>query len=239
MRFRTPSAFTLIELLVVISIVALLVALLLPALANARETARRAKCLSNNRQIAIATQSYYNEWRNYFPPDNTSATTTALMPYVGVTDISGHGHVFFCPSAEGKMPEDFTYGNGWAGFDYGGAYGSIARRECYGYNRSPQTRFDYGEDKRMYTVDNIQFPAATFWSADCSGSEYRSGYVHYIPGYRHGGTPPPVYNTLIEKPGGLGFNASFMDGHGAWVPFPDFFTWYDAGGKAGQPYAWY
>ena len=51
-------AFTLIELLVVISIIALLIALLLPALGSARESARRAQCLSNNRSIATGALTY-------------------------------------------------------------------------------------------------------------------------------------------------------------------------------------
>ncbi len=66
-RLNTPG-FTLIELLVVISIIALLVGILLPALGSARETAKRIKCLSNSRQLAIAETAYSNSNKEFFVP---------------------------------------------------------------------------------------------------------------------------------------------------------------------------
>lgn len=58
--------FTLIELLVVISIISLLVAILLPALAKARDSARKIRCMSNIRQINIATFAYLADSNNVY-----------------------------------------------------------------------------------------------------------------------------------------------------------------------------
>jgi len=64
-------AFTLIELLVVIAIIAILAAILFPVFARAREAAKSATCLSNERQLGTAMMMYLADWHDKFPASHT------------------------------------------------------------------------------------------------------------------------------------------------------------------------
>jgi prepilin-type N-terminal cleavage/methylation domain-containing protein len=91
---RRKSGFTLIELLVVIAIIAILAAILFPVFAQAREKARTASCLSNLKQIGLATMMYSQDYDERYPPGYYTGWTTQwlftlVQPYMQDTPTGG------------------------------------------------------------------------------------------------------------------------------------------------------
>lgn len=131
---KCGGGFTLIELLVVVAIIAVLISVLLPALGKAREQARSTVCMSNLRQLSIATSFYQEEWLGVFPKGDFGADVapqgeayrywpSRLIPYIDLMIMSYDYErwkttVFYCPDYQGIEPM-LTYKGNYHVLDLG------------------------------------------------------------------------------------------------------------------------
>src|SRR5438105_5713079 len=165
-------AFTLIELLVTIAIISVLCALLLPALASSKENGKRARCVSNLRQLTLAAEMYWDEneqrsfrylagntnggaiyWFGWIKPGaegerEFDATYGALYPYV-----QGRG-VEICPSLNYGGSIDKLKAQGAA---YGYGYSRLLSAQTMQVVRKPTDTALFGDSGQ---VNDFQLPAS-------------------------------------------------------------------------------
>jgi len=227
MPHSRKRAFTLIELLVVIAIISILAAILFPVFARARESARRASCMSNLKQTGLGMMMYMQDYDEKYPRGYLSTTQPSpdgqewypnlwfwpqlLYPYTKSTQL------YYCPSLGQVAPvEDYT------GKPYAGAYGA---------NRAlvPTT----GTSVSMAAVSS---PATTYAIMDAGSYSMATsyvispqGYFGYLPGTSKLNSCAPTGCGSYPIIGGFltdyqssgrhfdGINIAFADGHVKWL----------------------
>ena len=173
---KHPSqSFTLIELLIVIAIIAILAALLLPALRSARETAKKAGCLNNQKSIGMYIQQYVmsdrlsfnriiGDWTKWYgmiavsagaAPDNVLASPNADVIKKDRIGYTLATKVFRCPS-------DVSH-NGSNGITENGN-----NRLPVSYARNDDCRYILSGDKRLVTarITDVRTPSSLILMTD-------------------------------------------------------------------------
>ena len=121
--FHSRHGFTLVELLVVIAIISVLAALLLPTLARAKESARRAKCLSNLKQTALGLKLFACDHNGFYPWHTSpkdggtygSQAGESWRNFLASANELGAPQILVCPSDRATKATALNWSDGPAG----------------------------------------------------------------------------------------------------------------------------
>lgn len=170
---RAAGAFTLVELLMVIGIIALLTGLLTPALSRSRAAAQTIRCISNVRQMGVATRMYWDENGGRAFPEGITRTKGGQVYWFG----------WLQDGAEGTREFDVRAGRLWPYLQGRGVetcpglnrsnpqFKSKARGAAYGYgynlNLGPRDPEGMGRTPSVL-IDRLANPSTVAVFADCA-----------------------------------------------------------------------